>query len=147
MCFKIFLDRPNMSEGTCTLLNRSVKLRCDVFLYDESPAVNDVYWTKNGIKLHVSKSDGKYSGVDINDPSLIINSVNHNDAGDYQLIAVNEVGETKSEVIVLGKGKNYTLYLQQIIMNQHIYNRLHKVLIEILVDKLLYLIKFVHNIT
>lgn len=58
-----------MSEWTCTLLDCSVKLRCDVFLYDESPEVNDLYWTKNGIKLDVTISDGKYSGVDINDPS------------------------------------------------------------------------------
>lgn len=101
-----------MSEGTCTLLDRSVKLRCDVFLYDESPAVKDLYWTKNGIKLAVTKSDEKYSGVDINDPSLIINSVNHNDAGDYQLTAVNAVGETRSEVIKLGNDKKYALYPQ-----------------------------------
>lgn len=94
-----------MSEGTCTLLDRSVKLRFDVFLYDESPPFNVLYWTKNGIKLDVTKSNEKYSGVDMNDPSLIINSVNHNDAGDYQLIAVNEVGETRSEVIVLGNDK------------------------------------------
>lgn len=118
-----------MSEGTCTLLDRSVKLRCDVFLYDESPTVNDLYWTKNGIKLDVTKSNGKYSGVDINDPSLTINSINHNDAGDYQLIAVNAVGETGSEVIVLGNGKNYTLYLPA---DNHastcFYNRVLKVL-------------------
>lgn len=100
-----------MSEGTCTLLDRSVKLRCDVFLYDESPAVNALYWTKNGIELDVTKSYGKYSRVDMNDPSLIINSVNHNDAGDYQLIAVNAVGETRSEVIVLGNDRKYALYL------------------------------------
>lgn len=131
MCFKIFLDRPNMSEGTCTLLNRSVKLRCDVFLYDESPAVNDVYWTKNGIKLDVSKSNGKYSGVNINDPSLIINNVNYNDAGDYQLTAVNEVGETRSEVIVLGNDKmNYKF--QQKIIHQHVcFITVYKVLIEV----------------
>lgn len=110
-----------MSEGTCTLLDRSVKLRCDVFLYDESPAVKDLYWTKNGIKLAVTKSDEKYSGVDINDPSLIINSVNHNDAGDYQLTAVNAVGETRSEVIKLGNDKNMHYILKQIIIHQHVF--------------------------
>lgn len=91
-----------MSEVTCTFQGNSVKLKCHVFLYDESPALNDVYWTKNGVKIDIEKTNGKYSGVDINDPSLIINNVNHNDAGDYQLTAINAVGETKSEVIVLG---------------------------------------------
>lgn len=117
-----------MSEGTCTLLDRSVKLRCDVFLYDESPAINDLYWTKNGIKLDVTKSDGKYSGVDMNETSLIINSVNHNDAGDYQLTAVNEVGETRSEVIKLGNDDKCALNLQA---NNHtstcFYSRWYKV--------------------
>lgn len=99
---KSILDRPNMSEGTCILRDRSVILNCEIFLYYESPAVNDVYWTKNGIKISISTSNGKYSGVNIYDPSLTINNVNCNDAGEYQLTAVNAVGETKSELIVLG---------------------------------------------
>lgn len=99
---KSVLDRPNMSEGTCTLLDHSVKLRCDVFLYDQSPALIDVYWTKNGVKIDIANSNGKYSGVDMNDPSLTINNANRKDAGDYQLTAVNAVGETKSTLIVLG---------------------------------------------
>lgn len=99
---KSVLDRPNMFEGTCTLQGHSVKLRCDVFLYDDSPALTDVYWTKGGIKLDIAPNEGKYVGVNLTDPSLTINNVNYNDAGDYQLIAVNAVGETRSEVIVLG---------------------------------------------
>lgn len=91
-----------MSEVTCTYQGHSVKLNCGVFLYDESPALNDVYWTKNGMKIDIEQNNGKYSGMNINDPSLTINRVNHNDAGDYQLTAVNAVGETESEVIVLG---------------------------------------------
>lgn len=105
VCFKSVLDRPNISEGTCTSLDHSVKLKCDIFLYDESPAVNDVYWTKNGIKISFSTSDGKYAGVNINNPSLTINNVDCNDAGKYQLTAVNAVGETKSETIVLGNNE------------------------------------------
>lgn len=100
---KFVLDRPNISEGTCTLQGHSVKLRCDVFLYHDSPALTDVYWTKGGIKLDIATYNGKYAGVNITDPSLTINNVNNNDAGDYQLFAVNAVGETRSEVIVLGK--------------------------------------------
>lgn len=95
-------DRPNMSGGTCTLQGHAVKLRCDVFLYDESPALTDVYWTKGGIKLDIATHNGKYLGVNLTDPSLTINNVNYNDAGNYQLIADNAVGETRSEVIILG---------------------------------------------
>lgn len=99
---KTVLDRPNMSGGTCTLQGHAVKLRCDVFLYDESPALTDVYWTKGGIKLDITTHNGKYLGVNLTDPSLTINNVNYNDAGNYQLIADNAVGETRSEVIILG---------------------------------------------
>lgn len=99
---KTVLDRPNMSGGTCTLQGHAVKLRCDVFLYDESPALTDVYWTKGGIKLDIATHNGKYLGVNLTDPSLTINNVNYNDAGNYQLIADNAVGETRSEVIILG---------------------------------------------
>lgn len=95
-------DRPNMSEGTCTLQGHAVKLRCDVFLYDESPALTDVYWTRGGIKLDIATQGGKYLGVNLTDPSLTINNVNYNDAGNYQLVALNAVGETRSEVIILG---------------------------------------------
>lgn len=102
MFLQVTGDRPNMSEGTCTLQGHSVKLRCDIFLYDDSPALTDVYWTKDDIKLITATSVGKYVGVNITDPSLTINNVNHNDAGDYQLIALNAVGETRSKVIVLG---------------------------------------------
>lgn len=104
---KSFLDRPNISEGICTVLDRSVKLRCDVFLYDESLPLKDVYWTKNGEKLFTAINDGKYSGVNTNDPSLTINNVNYNDAGSYQLTAVNAVGETRSEVILLGNNMSF----------------------------------------
>lgn len=87
---------------TCSLHGHSLKLKCDVFLYDESPPLNNVYWTK-GVKHNViATNDGKYSGADINDPSLTIYNVNYDDAGEYQLLAVNPVGETWSTVILLG---------------------------------------------
>lgn len=118
---KSFLDRPNMSEGTCTLQGHSVKLRCDIFLYDDSPALTDVYWTKDDIKLITATSVGKYVGVNITDPSLTINNVNHNDAGDYQLIALNAVGETRSKVIVLGNIIRFSIFAHIIIICQNIY--------------------------
>lgn len=106
---KSVLGKPNISEVTCSLHGNKVKLKCDVFLYDESPSLGDVYWTKNGVKIEIEKTNGKYSGVDINDPSLTINNVNRNDAGNYHLTAINAVGETKSDVIVLGNRIHFVI--------------------------------------
>lgn len=101
--FLIFTDRPNITNTICTTKDRSVRLNCDVFLYDKSPALEDLYWTKNERKLDIQGSGGKYSGeVSPEDPSLTINNVNEHDAGNYQLTAINSVGPTKSDVIVLG---------------------------------------------
>lgn len=99
---KSLLGKPNVSEVTCSLHGNSVKLKCDVFLYDESPPLNYVYWTKGVKHIVIAANDEKYSGADINDPSLTIYNVNNDDAGEYQLIAVNPVGETWSTVILLG---------------------------------------------
>lgn len=104
-------DRPNISEGTCTLQGHAVKLRCDVFLYDESPTLTDVYWTRDGIKLNIGRSGGKYLKVDVNNQSLIINNVSYNDAGDYKLIAINAVGETRSKGIVLGNILRFQVFV------------------------------------
>lgn len=104
-------DRPNISEGTCTLQGHAVKLRCDVFLYDESPTLTDVYWTKDGIKLNIGGRGEKYLGGDVNNQSLIINNVNYNDDGDYKLIAINAVGETRSKGIVLGNILRFQVFV------------------------------------
>nr|XP_034324490.1 uncharacterized protein LOC117689028 isoform X4 [Crassostrea gigas] len=96
-------DRPNISNMACNLKDaHSVRLNCDVFLNEKSPQLQEVFWTKNKQKLDIPGSGGKLSGVTINDPSLIINKVNPHDAGEYQLTATNSVGESKSDVIVLG---------------------------------------------
>lgn len=99
---KSVLGKPNISEVTCSLHGNSVKLKCDVFLYDESPPLDYVCWTKNGKQIFIATNNEKYARDDKNDLSLTINNVNYNDAGDYQLIAVNPVGETWSKVILLG---------------------------------------------
>lgn len=87
---------------TCSLHGNSVTLKCDVFLYDESPPLNNVYWTKGDKHIVIATNNGKYAGANKNDPSLTIYNVNYDDADDYQLIAVNPVGETWSKVILLG---------------------------------------------
>lgn len=108
---KFVLDQPNISEGTCTLQGHSVKLRCDVFLYQDSPALTDVFWTKDRVKLDIATHNGKYAVLDTTNPSLTINNVNYNDAGDYQLTAVNAVGKTRSVVIVLGNIKYVSIFV------------------------------------
>lgn len=71
-------------------------------LYDDSPAILEVFWTKNGEKIDTRGSGGRLSEVTIDDPSLIIRDVNVDVAGTYQFTAVNAVGSTNSDVIVLG---------------------------------------------
>lgn len=83
--------------------NNSVKLIGKVYLYSgKLPAIQKVFWTKDGEKLDIQGSGGKYCKVGVEDPSLIINNVNHRDIGSYQLTATNAVGATKSDVIVIG---------------------------------------------
>lgn len=74
-----------------------------VFLYSriEIP-VQDVFWTKNEEKIDVLSHEKKYSEVSVEDPSLTIFDVNPNDAGSYQLTAINAVGSTQSDAIILG---------------------------------------------
>lgn len=71
-------------------------------LYDGSPDIQEVFWTKNGEKIDTQGSGGRLSEVTIDDPSLTIRHVSNEDAGDYQFTAVNAVGSTTSDVIVLG---------------------------------------------
>lgn len=71
-------------------------------LYDDSPDILEVFWTKNGEKIDARGSGGRLSDVTIDNPSLLIRDVNVEDAGNYQLTAVNAVGSTTSDVIVLG---------------------------------------------
>lgn len=61
-----------------------------------------MFWTKNGEKLDIKGSGGRYTEVSLNNPSLTIFRVNEYDAGSYQLTASNDVGATKSDEIVLG---------------------------------------------
>lgn len=83
--------------------HQSVKLIGTVFVSEKSPAVHTVFWTKNGEKIVTSERGGRYSEVSVDHPSLTINSVNSHDIGAYQLNAINAVGSTASDTIVLGK--------------------------------------------
>lgn len=72
-----------------------------MFLYENSPDILKIFWTKNEQKLDQA-NDGRFSEVSIYDPSLTIRDVKHDDAGEYRLNATNAVGTTRSEVIFLG---------------------------------------------
>lgn len=122
--FKFDLDKPNITKGTCTPQGDSVTLKFDVFLYDDSPALDGVYWTKKALdgKIHNLKSNKRY-GVDTNNPhhpSLTIKDVKSEDAGFYWLTAANPVGETQSEAIVLGNSTNHLINVLIVITCFHI---------------------------
>lgn len=100
---KSFVGLPNItiSHKTC-VLNRSITLNADVFVYGNRPAVQNVFWTKNGRELNTKGSGGKFTEVTVDNPSLTIFEVNEYDAGSYQLTATNAVGSTSSEFLILG---------------------------------------------
>lgn len=62
-----------------------------------SPAVFETFWTKNDERITTVERD-----QNINHPSLIIKNVSPDDAGEYRLTAINAVGSSTSDVIVLG---------------------------------------------
>lgn len=100
-----------MTSQETNIKSKILKLVGNVSLYDGSPDVLDVFWTKNGDKIDTRGSGGRLSEVTIDNPSLIIRDVNVDDAGNYQLTAVNAVGSTTSDVIVLGIHiYRYTVY-------------------------------------
>lgn len=99
----INLGPPNITTSQETNIKcKRLKLIGNVSLYDDSPDILEVFWTKNGEKIDSRGSGGRLSEVTIDNPSLIIRDVNVDDAGNYQLTAVNAVGSTTSNVITLG---------------------------------------------
>lgn len=73
-----------------------------MFVNDQFPKIHTVFWAKNGEKIATSEGGGKYSEVSVDHPSLTIINVNFHDIGSYQLTAINAVGSTVSDAIVLG---------------------------------------------
>lgn len=74
---------------------------------DDSPDIKNIFWSKNGEKLDIQGSGGRLSGVTIDDPSLTIGNVSQEDAGKYQLTAINAVGPNDSAVISIGMLKGF----------------------------------------
>lgn len=100
-----------MTNLETNIENRSVKLICRMYFYDDSPDILETltFWTKNEKKIVPEKSSGKLLSEIINDtPSLTIRNVSPDDAGEYRLTATNAVGSSTSDVIVLGNLMIYT---------------------------------------
>lgn len=94
---------PNITTDKETVIRKkTVKLVGNVFVYDGSPDILEVFWTKNGEKIDTEVSDGRLSTVTVDDPSLTIRDVSHTDAGEYKLIARNAVGTASSDIITIG---------------------------------------------
>lgn len=82
--------------------NRSIKLIGNVIIYDDSPGIQDFFWTRNDEPIKFEETDGRLSETRTDNPSLTITNVSPDDAGEYQLTAMNAVGSCTSEAIVLG---------------------------------------------
>lgn len=114
MSLFIYVGPPNITTSLETnIKNRSVKLIGNVFIYDDSPGILEIFWTRNDERVKYEESDGKLSKVYIDSPTLTIKNVSPDDAGEYQLTATNAVGSSSSDVIVLGISviRNVSFYL------------------------------------
>lgn len=99
----IFLGPPNIKTIPETnIKNRSVKLIGNVIIYDDSPAVKNYFWTRNNKTIDFEECNGRLSETRTDNPSLTITNVGPDDAGEYRLTAMNDVGSFTSEAIVLG---------------------------------------------
>lgn len=72
------------------------------FFYD-SPCILEIFWTKDNNKINIKEIGGKLSEIsDTDNLSLVITNVSPDDAGEYKLTAINAVGSSTSDAIVLG---------------------------------------------
>lgn len=105
------VDPPNVIMGHDTSLDtNAVRLIAKVFPSDKASLFENVFWTKNGVGIDIRRMGRKYSKISTGNPSLTINNVNQQDAGSYQLIAVNSVGSTVSDTVILGIYTFFDIY-------------------------------------
>lgn len=73
-----------------------------MIIYDDSPGVKNYFWTRNNKTIDFEECNGRLSETRTDNPSLTITNVGPDDAGEYRLTAMNDVGSFTSEAIVLG---------------------------------------------
>lgn len=77
-------------------------MTANIYFYDDSPGIFETFWTKNDKKINPEESGKVLSEMTTHNPSLTIRNVGPDDAGEYQLSAINDVGSSTSDVIILG---------------------------------------------
>lgn len=111
----IILGHPNdLTRCIVNNKNRSVTLIGKVYATGENSKVHTVYWSKNGEIIDNEVGERKYSKVTLQNPSLTIYNVNHQDAGSYRFTTITSAGSQESE-IVFG---NIVFYIIQVIAFQ-----------------------------
>lgn len=100
--FSSFSVLPNFMCVNTKFNSRDRSITLSVSLKDESPLCNVFFWTKNGQKIKIHRSDAKYLRGSIHYPSLTIFNVTHDDTGCYELNAKHSLGTTTSDKIMLG---------------------------------------------
>lgn len=111
----IIVGHPNVLTRCITNnKNRSVTLIGKVSATGENSKVHTFYWSKNGEKIDNKVGERKYSKMTVQNPSLTIHNVNHQDAGSYRFTAITSAGSQESE-IVFG---NIVFYVIQVIAFQ-----------------------------
>lgn len=73
-----------------------------MIIYDDSPGMQDFFWTRNDKTIDFKESNRKLSETRTDNPSLTITNVGPDDAGKYRLTAINAVGSYTSDAVVLG---------------------------------------------
>lgn len=88
---------------TITQTDTIVTIYCSANVTQDSPALTAIHWLLNGANLSFTDNT-KYSGGNLNIPSLTINNIGPKDAGVYHCVATNPVGPiTSSQSVNLGK--------------------------------------------
>lgn len=96
------LGLPNVKTISRTdLKNKSLKLIGSVIIYDDSPEMQEFFWSKKKEGKDFEEIDTNLSEIMTDNPSLTITNVGPDDAGEYQLTAINAVGSSTSDAIIL----------------------------------------------
>lgn len=96
----IILGHPNvLTRCIINNKNRSVTLIGKVSATGENSKVHTVYWSKDGEIIDKKIGERKFSKVTVENPSLTIHNVNHQDAGSYRFTAISSAGSNEGEIV------------------------------------------------